>query len=278
MSGAVMQRIPVFGIRRARAATRRQKISEHLASLGVEFRIIEGVDGRGLPVARQHELLAPGQSYHAGVLGCYLSHLAAYQAVVDEGLDAALVLEDDARLHPRVLPLLRQGCESLAFDYCFLDSDDHNDRGPVFYDRDAAVTLAPGIQAHTLSAGPQTLHAYLISQRGAAQRLKHALPILKPIDLYDHLPYAIEFRSIVRPKLAWVSEDSLESFTSERSLDPTTLSFAVLRRSSWFYKVRDLLQLKAFKAMREVSAEVKAGKLNHGRRWRKLPSGREVLF
>lgn len=273
-----VQKIPVFIISLARAADRREKISRHLQGLGIQFRIIDGVDGRALPAQRQRELLAPGQDYHAGVIGCYLSHLAAYQAIVDENIDAALVLEDDARLHPRVLPFLQAGCASLAFDYCFLDSDDHNDRGPVFYDRGDAITLAEGIRAYGLSEGPQTLHAYLISRRGAQQRLQHALPIEKPIDLYDHLPYPIVFRSIVSPKLAWVSEDSLTSFTSERKDDPNALSFAALRRSPWFYKLRDLLRMKALKGRREVAAQVAQGRLAAGRHWVPLPSGREVVF
>ena len=278
MSGPVAQRIPVLVISLARAAERREKIVQHLQALGVEFRIIEGVDGRALPAAQQQALLAPGLTYHAGVLGCYLSHLAAYQTVVDEGMDAALVLEDDARLHPRVLPLLKQGCASLDFDYCFLDSDDHNDRGSVFYDLNEAVMLSPGIEAHALSAGPQTLHAYFVSQRGAGLRLQHALPMLKPIDIYDHLPYPIKFRSIVRPKLAWVSEESLVSFTSERSVEADSLLFASLRRSPWFYRIRDLLQLKMVRSLREVSVEKKAGRLSAGRSWKKLPAGREVIF
>ena len=278
MSGPVPQRIPVFVISLATAAERRGKISRHLSALGIAFRIVDGVDGRALPEARQRELLAPGQLYHAGVIGCYLSHLAAYQAVVDENFDVALVLEDDARLSPRVLGLLRAGCRATDFDYCFLDSDDHNDGGPVFYDRDASSTLADGIVAYRLSAGPQTLHAYLISRAGAAKRLRYALPIEKPIDLYDHLPYPIVFRSVVAPKLAWVSEDSLVSMTSERSVDSASIPFAALRRWPAFYRLRDLLRLKAWRGRREVTALVKAGRLAGGHRWAPLPSGREVIF
>jgi glycosyl transferase, family 25 len=275
---ASRQRVPVFVISLQRAAERRELISRHLQELGVEHRIVDAVDGKAMPEADRARLLAPGQSYHAGVVGCYLSHLAVYQAVVDEDIEVALVLEDDARLSRHTASLLKAGCRNVDFDYCFLDSDDHNDRGPVFYDRGSAVELAPGIRAYQLNEGPQTLHAYLISREGARKRLGQALPIVKPIDLYDHLPYAITFRHIVSPKLAWVSEHSLTSFTSDRNDDPAALSFGVLRRSPWFYRLRDLVRFKAWRGRREVARRVQQGLLPPGRQWAALPSGREVVM
>lgn len=278
MSGAASQAIPVFVISLARAVERRARVTQHLTELGLAHRLIDAVDGRLMPEEERNKLLAPGQQYHAGVVGCYLSHLLAYQAVVEENIPVALVLEDDARLSRRAVPLLQAGCREVDFDYCFLDSDDHNDRGPVFYDRDAASDLGAGIRAHRLSEGPQTLHAYLISREGARQRLAEAFPIVKPIDLYDHLHYPIVFRSIVSPKLAWVSEDSLTSFTSERRDDPAALSLGALRSSPWFYRVRDWLRLKSWRGQRQVARLVQEGRLPAGRRWAPLPSGREVVF
>lgn len=278
MTASARPQVPVFVISLARAADRRAKIAAHLSGLGLEHRIVDGVDGRTLPQTEQDELLAPGQRYHAGVIGCYLSHLHVYETLVKENIEVALVLEDDARLHPRVVPFLRGGIAAEGFDYCFLDSDDHNDRGPVYYDRDDVAQLADGIRAFRLSDGPQTLHAYLITRQAAAQRLQHALPIEKPIDLYDHLPYPIRFRAIVSPKLAWVSEYSLQSFTSDRHDDAGALSFAALRKSPLFYRVRDVLKLKGWRDRQRMSRAMQAGTLSSDRRWAPLPSGREVVF
>ena len=278
MSSVEMQAIPIFVISLARALDRRARMTRHLSDLGLSYRLIDAVDGREMPENEREKLLAPGQRYHAGVVGCYLSHLMAYQAVVDEGLPVALVLEDDARLSRRAASLLKSGCRELDFDYCFLDSDDHNDRGPVFFDRDSASELQTGIQAYRLSEGPQTLHAYLITTEGARKRLDVAFPIVKPIDLYDHLKYPIVFRSIVSPKLAWVSEDSLTSFTSERRDDPAALSMGALRSSPLFYLVRDWLRLKAWRGRLQVARLVREGRLPAGHRWAPLPSGREVVL
>ena len=273
-----MSRIPVFVVSLQRAAERRKRMLDHLSMLGVSARLIDAVDGKLLPEEDRRSLVAPGVEIHAGAIGCYLSHLIIYRAMVEEGIPVALVLEDDARLNGAFKRILDAGVQSDEFDYCFLDSDDHNDRCSVFYDRDDSVPIATGVRAHLLSAGPQTTHAYMITLEAARKRLEAAFPISKAIDLYDHLPYAIRFRAIVAPKMAWVSADSLESFTSERSLASDALSLVWLRRSLLFYRVRDILKFKLLKRAREARSLVDSGLLARGRRWRALPSGREVVL
>lgn len=271
------QRIGVFVISLARAPERRAAMLAHLQSLGVACELVDAVDGRTLPESELQRLVAPGRQMHPGAVGCYLSHLAVYERMRERRLDVALVLEDDARLHPQIPRLLAAGCASTDWDYCFLDSDDHNEHGPVFYDADSAQPLGAGFTAYALSGGPQTTHAYLITLEAAQRRLDHAYPLRQAIDLYDELPYPIRFASMVRPKGAWVSEHSLTSFTSARNVPVQQLSWAALRRWPLFYRVRDLLRLKDLRRNRLVRRLQDAGQLAPGRRWRALPSGREVL-
>lgn len=270
--------IPVFVISLRRAAERRERMVAHLSQIGITPRIVDGVDGKTLPDDTKKCLLGPGITMHDGTLGCYLSHIAVYETILAEQIPVALVLEDDARLSPLVTRLLEGTLESLDFDYCFLDSDDHNNMGPVFFDPDRSVPLKGPWRAHLLSAGPQTLHAYLITLAGASKRVAHAHPLTRAIDLYDHLPYPITFRALVEPKLAWVSEDSLQSFTSARSQDKSSLNLRWLRRSIWFYRLRDALTLKPLKRWIERQRLQKAGKLEQGPRWRALPAGREIVL
>jgi len=270
--------IPVFVVSLARAAERRQAMCAHLDELGLTFRLIDAVDGRALDPAFTRAKVAPGVTIHAGAVGRYLSHIQIYQAMVDEGIEAALVLEDDARLSPRAVPMLTGAFDSAGFDYCFLDSEDHNESGPVFYDRDDAVALAPGFHAHRLSAGPQTTHAYIIGLPAARRRLEHAFPIRQPIDLYDVLPYPIVFRAVVTPKTAWVSSDSLSSFTSDRQLAVGTLKLKLLRRSILFYRVKDFVQMKWWQRRRLAKAWAREGRLDASKTWLPLPSGRQVVL
>jgi hypothetical protein len=272
------QKIPVFVISLARAPERRSAISKHLTDLGIEYRLIDAVDGKAMEASKIAKIVAPGKEMHPGALGCYLSHINVYEVIRDEKIEVALILEDDACLDPRVRGLLLNGCDHQDWDYCFLDCDDHNDKGPVFYDADSGRVIGAGFTAYGLSSGPQTTHAYLITRSAAMNRLTHAFPMERPIDLYDHLPYPIHFYSLVEPKLAWVSEYSLDSFTSNKIGSRGDLSLTFLRRSPIFYRLRDLLRFKDFKRNRLVKGLQAQGNLPVGPRWRALPSGREILI
>jgi hypothetical protein len=273
-----MQLISVYVISLARAAARRAAICKHLTSHDVEFTIMEGVDGATLHPEELSRLMAPGACIHPGAVGCYLSHLRVYQDIVDKSTEMALVLEDDARISARVIEFLRSPPPPApAFDYCFLDCDDHDDAGPIFYDSSGGQALAGGLSAYTLSAGPHTLHAYLITGAAARRRLAHGLPITKPIDTYGHLPYPIRFAAMVNPRGAWVSEHSLISDTSERRVLPSSIPLRLLRRWPAFYQLREWLSLGSMKRRRLAKEFVAQGRLPPGRSWIALPRGRDIL-
>ena len=67
----------------------------------MDYQIIEGVDGRDLDLDNT-AMVAPSLLtsclFPAGVAGCALSHLRVYEAMLADGLDSALVLEDDVIL------------------------------------------------------------------------------------------------------------------------------------------------------------------------------------
>lgn len=272
------QAIPVFVVSLARAPERRAAICRHLEQLGVEYRLVDAVDGGTLAADYVSSIVAPGMTMHPGAIGCYLSHLHIYEAMREQNILLACVLEDDAHLDPRIVSLLRDGCDAASFDYCFLDSDDHNEIGPIYYDADSGVALNHSFTAYTLSAGPQTTHAYMITKEAALQRLTHAYPLSEAIDIYTHLPYPIRFSSLVNPKGAWVSAHSLASFTSAKQDSAEQLSLRFLRRWPWFYRLRDMVRLKNFRRNLRIRGLVRLGKLPAGHRWKALPSGREILL
>lgn len=271
------KQVPVFVVSLARATERRERICAHLSDLGITYRLMDAIDGRTLSDDEVARVVKPGLRIHRGAIGCYLSHVEIYRRMIADDLPVALVLEDDARLDPRCIAMLASLQRWDTFDYCFLDSDDHNAQGPIYYDRTDRAELAPGISAYRLSAGPRTTHAYMITRPAAERRLAHAFPITKPIDRYEDLPYEIVFRAVVTPKLAWVNEHSLVSFTSGRSEEAASLSFRALRRYPMFYRVRDLLRLKGLRRSLKVRDLVAQGVLAPGRQWAPLPSGREIL-
>lgn len=268
-----MSRVPVFVISLARAQERRDRICAHLRRLGVDFDLLDGVDGQRIPPDRRRAMQADGRDFHPGVIGCYLSHMDAYRRLLAGGSEVALILEDDARLDPRFVPALQQGLRSLDFDYCFLDYHERNPQGPVCYDRSDGVAIFPGFTAYTTHAGPTGTHAYLVTRRAAARRLDFELPIRVPLDIYTTLPYRPHFRALVSPFGAGVSEDSLHSLISDHV---GRLRLRWLRRLPGYYGLRELLDPKRWRARRLVGEMRRSGALPAGGDWVPLPPGRRI--
>lgn len=271
------QAIPIFVISLARAPDRREAISNHLRKLDLKFEIIEAVDGSQLSESECISLLADGVTYIRGVIGCYLSHIRLYERIIQDNIDVALILEDDARLNPNIVNAIRSGIDYSAFDYCLLDCDDVSETTPVFYDIDTQQTLTPGFPVYETNVGPALLHAYLMTKEGARKRVAHAWPIYKPVDIYSHLPYQPKILVCVSPKGAWVSEHSRQSFTSPRNeMELPRLKF--LRRFPIFFTIRDWIKLQPIKGWLKARELIRSGHLPQNRRWRPMPTGRNILI
>jgi glycosyl transferase family 25 len=99
--GLTKSTMHAYVINLARSADRRAHITAELRKTGLDYEIITAVDGRDLdlhdPTIIGSALIARN-SFPAGTAGCALSHLRAYRKILEDGLDAALVLEDDVTL------------------------------------------------------------------------------------------------------------------------------------------------------------------------------------
>lgn len=92
----------LFVINLARSAQRLANTQTQLARVNLPFERIDAVDGAQLSTQQKLLHYSPQlnkQQYHYplsnGQIGCYLSHRKAWQRIVDEKLDYAIVLEDD---------------------------------------------------------------------------------------------------------------------------------------------------------------------------------------
>ncbi len=112
--------IEAFIIHLARAEARRPQVDHLLVACPISVQVIDAVDGRALSpeeidtVYSRKSLFRPHYPFSmtAGEVGCFLSHRKAWQAILDTGLDAGLVIEDDVEMDGevfvRVLKLARQ--------------------------------------------------------------------------------------------------------------------------------------------------------------------------
>ena len=86
---------------------RRAYIAKSLKELGLNFQFFEAVDGTCLAEAEFEDIYNPGKAFEytgthltLGQIGTSLSHARLYQKMVEEDIEQAIILEDDAKLTP----------------------------------------------------------------------------------------------------------------------------------------------------------------------------------
>lgn len=93
-----------YVINLARSPRRRAHIEAELDASGLDYEIVPGVDWRDMDETDLHDPGTVAPAIHAedwfrpGVAACALSHLNVYRKILADGLEQALVLEDDVTL------------------------------------------------------------------------------------------------------------------------------------------------------------------------------------
>ena len=103
--------LPVFVVNLDRSPERLAAVGGELDRLGIVWERFAAVDGRALPadVAARNRVVPWRRPLRLGEIGCFASHHTIWRLIVERGLDAAVVLEDDIHLGtrlPEVLTLL----------------------------------------------------------------------------------------------------------------------------------------------------------------------------
>ena len=96
---------PIFVVSLVREAGRRARMKRELAAWRLDFQFFDAVDGAELGENRYRRRMQEewwrimrGRRLSPGEIGCFLSHYALWQHLVDTGTSHAIVLEDDAAL------------------------------------------------------------------------------------------------------------------------------------------------------------------------------------
>lgn len=218
-------KIAAFIIHLARAAQRRPQVDalrQALSSLPVG--IIDAVDGSALSeretaVVFQPELLEPVYPFalRPGEIGCFLSHRAAWQAILDQGLDAGLVLEDDVEIDSAVFAdalatALPEIGKAGAIQFQVREI---RQPGPVVVQNgDSAI--------HLPVVTPLRCACTLYSAAAARRLLDTSLPFDRPVDTFIQMHWitgvkpAIVVPSGVREVSAAIGGTTIQSTTAEK--------------------------------------------------------------
>ncbi len=151
-------------------------MSDRLEKLGLEFEFFEAVDGHAFDALSAPEYDGVkrrryfGRDLSAGEIGCLMSHRAAYQKMVSEGVLFALILEDDTHFKsefPDILQNLMDG--DIEWDMVrFLDRKKVL-RGP----HRILKPLVKGYELIRIRAVPGGAYGYLLSKHAAETLLSH---------------------------------------------------------------------------------------------------------
>lgn len=85
----------VYVINLKRSTERRKNIEAQLKRLGVQYEIIEAVDGRNMSEEEFNHIVSLPEEFTKSQAGCQLSHNKVYTRMQENRDDIALVLEDD---------------------------------------------------------------------------------------------------------------------------------------------------------------------------------------
>ncbi len=169
---------------------------------------IGAVEGLAVP-AEFRDMFFDGAALHSrlkpGEVGCYASHLKAMKIIVEQGLDYALILEDDAILPADFQTIIAQVLARLpqGWDLVHICKDANRAVKPV-------ADLDHGRRIVRYSRVPETTTAYLVSRSGAEKFLK---PIKRywPVDTDFRQPWRFGLEiygvdpCIIRPNGRFVS-------------------------------------------------------------------------
>ncbi len=96
---------PVYVISLKWQTALRERLKARLESLGIEHEIVDALDGATIePSQYAHRLqdqptaVLRGEGLTRGEIACYLSHYRLWGRIADEGIQHAVILEDDAVL------------------------------------------------------------------------------------------------------------------------------------------------------------------------------------
>lgn len=164
-----------------RSTDRRERMEQRLAELGLAYELLPAVDGRA-----QWEQLLPSVDLTAfqrhaggdvlpGEVGCYHSHLQAWQRLIASDAQVLLVLEDDMVFHDDFMDALRIALRG-RMHWDMLKLAKIRAKQPVCQGLLGPYRLNACIGAFT------GFGAYLIQRETAQRLLPQMLPIRAPID------------------------------------------------------------------------------------------------
>ena len=160
-----------FIINLKHSCERRAKMESQLLKLNIAHEFVEAVDGREMTEAeRKNVTREVNYAFLPGEVGCALSHQKIYKKIINENIEAALILEDDVVLSSDLREILNNITLSKTKPEIILLS-----RVNKYYKK-SIKNICGSYNLHKTHQAT-TAHAYIINQK-AADRLLTNLSLI----------------------------------------------------------------------------------------------------
>lgn len=220
--------IRAYVINLDRSPERLAVVEADAAAAGIDLIRVAGVDGKTVP-PQDRDLLDyagflrdHGKHPMAGEYGCYASHIVALEAFLESGAPHALILEDDVKIPPDVIPLVEEIASLDDWDVVKLV---HHRMRSLRVDR----RLSGGRRFGRAKFGPTgSAAAYLVNRKGAERLVGCLVPMRLPYDIAFERGWACGVRvRHVRPDVFSFNQASPKSLTREGA------SYADMKLPAW---------------------------------------------
>lgn len=177
-----------YVINLARSVDRRQHITSQLAKAGIDYEIVQAVDGRDLDI-HDPTLIDPAMAAKClfpGTVACPLSHLLVYAKILEDGGSTALVLEDDVSLPTDLGPIAYDVAEHLTGAEVALLNFGGYPPNPLQLSLEGAVEL-PSSRRLALPVDARQLvnaGAYVITREACQRMVDSAPPVRSTADAW----------------------------------------------------------------------------------------------
>ncbi len=179
---------PSYVINLADNTARLAAVSRILGAQGVAFERVDGVNGWALTqdeIARAYDVARNARDGRYPLvpaeIGCYLSHIAAWQRIADGEAAGGFVFEDDFDATPQLARVLGALSADRTGDWDMTKLFTLDDQIAL----GAARPLFEGVKIGIPYRVPTCLIGYALTKDAAARLVARALPFFRPVD-EDH--------------------------------------------------------------------------------------------
>jgi glycosyl transferase family 25 len=174
------QLMQAYVVNLARSPDRRAHIVAQLEKTRIHYEVVDAVDGRDLDL-RDTRLFDPTvvgtSTFRPGAAGCALSHLKVYRRVLEDGLEKALILEDDIELPTDLGELISATAQHMmGAEVVLLNFHSHD---PCRITKAGSVPLPSSrLLVRVVDEGqPSSTGGYLITREACARMVRTVLPL-----------------------------------------------------------------------------------------------------